>query len=460
MHPADQFEAFHRLAATGLSAEDIAVRFGLTPLFVAQRLKLPNVSPTFIQLYRDAGIRLEQLEALAITDDHDAQGRVWNAAHEWERTPSALRRALTQSTVDAADNRVLFVGLETYLQRGGGIARDLFDAEHEGFLTDPNLLETLVTEKLDTEAEKLRADGWSWVEVNRTADRWSAARTYQQLRPKSVSLSDELQQEVDRLIRERETLQSKNEADYSQDDEDRIEEINERLATIEAATHIFTPKQKSISGVMIGITFNGKLAADYGLTKARVSIDCDDPDGAPVKPDEPVDPHKVSGSLQEELTAQRTVAIRAELMARPDIALVAITHRLAGHFCYSYREGAPTAVMISPARYGIETDLPITVGSKADDQLSAAAETWSQQLPEHIDELWDWLINQPQQIILDLLAFSVAQTINAVQLLHQPADESHLRGANSLSKALGLDMANWWSPNAENYFSRVKRTRY
>ena len=44
-----------------------------------------------------------------------------------------------------------------------------------------------------------------------------------------------------------------------------------------------------------------------------------------------------------------------------------------------------------------------------------------------------------------------------MQLLHQPADESHLRGANSLSKALGLDMANWWSPNAENYFSRVKR---
>jgi ParB family chromosome partitioning protein len=57
MHPADQFEAFHRLAATGLSVEDIAARFGLTPLFVAQRLKLANVSPTFIQLYRDAGIR-------------------------------------------------------------------------------------------------------------------------------------------------------------------------------------------------------------------------------------------------------------------------------------------------------------------------------------------------------------------------------------------------------------------
>ena len=56
-----------------------------------------------------------------------------------------------------------------------------------------------------------------------------------------------------------------------------------------------------------------------------------------------------------------------------------------------------------------------------------------------------------------MLAFSVAQTINAVQLPHQPADERHLRGANALSKALGLDMANWWSPTAENYFSRIKR---
>ena len=40
----------------------------------------------------------------------------------------------------------------------------------------------------------------------------------------------------------------------------------------------------------------------------------------------------VSQALTEELTAQRTVALRAEMLARPDIALVAITHRLAGHF--------------------------------------------------------------------------------------------------------------------------------
>jgi ParB family chromosome partitioning protein len=457
MHPADQFEAFHRLVGTGLSVEDVAARFGLTSLFVAQRLKLANVSPTFIQLYRDGGMRLEQLEALAISNDHDAQERVWHAAHEWERTPSALRRALTVSTVDAADKRVLFVGLDSYLQRGGGLERDLFDAEHDGFLTDVNLLETLVIEKLQAEADKLKADGWSWVEVNRTEDRWRAVRTYQQLRPKSVSLSDKLQEEADRLIKERATLQSKEESDYSQDDEDRIEEINDRLEAIEATTHVFTPKQKSISGVMIGITFNGQLAADYGLTQERVSIDSDEGCEAPAKPAEPVDPEKLSGSLQEELTAQRTVAIRAELMARPDVALVAITHRLAGHFCYPSYQGVATAVMISPARFGLEADLPVTVGSKADEQLNAAAQTWAQRLPEKVDQLWDWLIEQPQHVILDLLAFVVAQTINAVQLPHQQSNEGHLRGANALSKALGLEMANWWAPTAENYFSRIKK---
>ena len=84
MHPADQFEAFGRLVGGGLGIDDVAARFGVTPLFVAQRLKLANVSPSLIQLYREGGIRLDQLEALAISIDHEAQERVWNSAHEWE----------------------------------------------------------------------------------------------------------------------------------------------------------------------------------------------------------------------------------------------------------------------------------------------------------------------------------------------------------------------------------------
>src|SRR5262249_54462657 len=163
--------------------------------------------------------------------------------------------------------------------------------------------------------------------------------------------------------------------------------IDRRLAMIEASRYVYTAKQKSISGVMLGIAYNGQPAVDYGLTKQRVLKDSDEEgEGTPA---ELADPEKISGSLQPELTAQRTVAIRTELMARPDVVLVAITHRLAGHFCYASYQGVPTAVMISPVRFGLEADLPVTIGSKADEQLNVAAQAWAQRLPEKIDQLWD-----------------------------------------------------------------------
>ena len=93
MHPADQFIAFHDLVVqTGLGIDDVAARFGVSPLFVRQRLKLANVAPRFIKAYRAEEIRLDQLEALAITDDQQAQEKVWDSLrHDWERSPHNLR---------------------------------------------------------------------------------------------------------------------------------------------------------------------------------------------------------------------------------------------------------------------------------------------------------------------------------------------------------------------------------
>jgi ParB family transcriptional regulator, chromosome partitioning protein len=89
MHPADQFIAFHDLVVeSGLSIDDVAARFGVSPLFVRQRLKLANVALRFIKAYRAEEIRLDQLEALAITDDQEAQEKVWDSLrHDWERSP-------------------------------------------------------------------------------------------------------------------------------------------------------------------------------------------------------------------------------------------------------------------------------------------------------------------------------------------------------------------------------------
>jgi ParB family chromosome partitioning protein len=73
IHPADQFEAFAALIAEGRPVEGIAADFGVAPLVVQRRLKLANVSPRLMADYRADAVNLEQLMALAITDDHRAQ---------------------------------------------------------------------------------------------------------------------------------------------------------------------------------------------------------------------------------------------------------------------------------------------------------------------------------------------------------------------------------------------------
>ena len=79
MHPADQFDAFKTLVEKGTPIEDVAGRFGVTALVVKQRLKLANVSPALVALFREDTVTLEQMMALAVTDDHEAQERVWDA---------------------------------------------------------------------------------------------------------------------------------------------------------------------------------------------------------------------------------------------------------------------------------------------------------------------------------------------------------------------------------------------
>lgn len=73
MHPADEFEAFKALVEDGKAIEDIAADFGVTPLTVQRRLRLANVSPKLLADYRKEQVTLEQLMALAVTDDHQAQ---------------------------------------------------------------------------------------------------------------------------------------------------------------------------------------------------------------------------------------------------------------------------------------------------------------------------------------------------------------------------------------------------
>jgi ParB family chromosome partitioning protein len=91
MHPADQFEAFKKLADEGKGPEEIAARFGTTPKIVAQRLKLAVVSPKLIALYRKEEMTLDCLMAFTVSDDHKGQEKVWAARPRVRNGASILK---------------------------------------------------------------------------------------------------------------------------------------------------------------------------------------------------------------------------------------------------------------------------------------------------------------------------------------------------------------------------------
>jgi len=85
MHPADQFDAFKKLADDGKGPEEIAARFGTTAKVVQQRLKLAVVSPKLITLYRKDEMTLDCLMAFTICDSPKQQEKVWKNLPEWAR---------------------------------------------------------------------------------------------------------------------------------------------------------------------------------------------------------------------------------------------------------------------------------------------------------------------------------------------------------------------------------------
>ncbi|MET3338648.1 MULTISPECIES: ParB/RepB/Spo0J family partition protein [Bradyrhizobium] len=92
MHPADQFEAFRDVIDAGATITDVAARLGIAENLVTRRLKMGRLSPVILDSYRNGDIDLEQAEAFTLSDDREAQERVFAEQPEWQRSPASIRR--------------------------------------------------------------------------------------------------------------------------------------------------------------------------------------------------------------------------------------------------------------------------------------------------------------------------------------------------------------------------------
>jgi ParB family transcriptional regulator, chromosome partitioning protein len=445
MHPADQFEAFRRLVDGGRSVEEAAKRFGATVLLVTQRLKLARVSPLLMNLYREEEMTLEQLMAFTVSDDHTAQEAAWFEAPAFDRNPRSIRRRLTAEHVVASDKRVVFTGLDAYREAGGQIITDLFQSETEGYLTDPALLDRLCTARLEREAEALRAEGWKWVEITPEIS-YDSLRGYGRQHGKPQPMPAKQAKALARIEAKREAFAAKDE--LTDDEAEQLEALDAEAVALAEVPVEWSERQKKRCGAVLGIGYDGGLEVTRGLIapadiKETKRKGTEDGEGESTS-SEP-ESSGLSKALRDDLTAQRTAALRAVVAANVPVALVALTQALVLPLFYlGHAENPLDLRAVSPylKGEGIEDNR----GSK---DMAARHAAWLQRLPEEPDGLWDWLIALDPATLNELLAYSVAATVKPES---GPV-------ADRLAAATGLDLAQWWTPTAKGYFSRVSKAQ-
>jgi ParB family transcriptional regulator, chromosome partitioning protein len=457
MHPADQFEAFRDLIDKGASVSDIAARFGVSEATVEKRLKLGRVCPIILDAYRAGDIGLEQVQAFALSDDHAAQQRIFAGFNGHAGDPRAIRRALTEGEIPSTDPRLCFIGLAAYEAAGGPVRRDLFDDSTTGYAQDTTLLDRMVTDKLNTLAESVRAEGWSWVET-RAQSGYGDRGGFRRISQQEVALPDDEAAELDRLRDEHDALRENayaEDAEAGSADDTRLDALAQRLEELEDKAYVWTPEQMAQAGVIISLSPDGEPEVHCGLVRpedapATVAPWEDAPNEAEGE-EAPSPAPSLPSTLVAELTARRTAALRATLAQSPDVALVAVTHALARRAFY--RPDSESCLQVTlTARHlrGIDE----SEGIAAFDDLHAQ---WATQLPGDAGELWNWCIRQTQDTLLALMAVCAAHAVDAVREKGTREDHPRLSHADALANALGFDMHAWFQPTAANYFGRVKR---
>ncbi|HUN95501.1 MAG TPA: DNA-binding protein, partial [Bradyrhizobium sp.] len=236
----------------------------MTPTVVRQRLKLASVSPQLMALYREGDMTLDCLMAFTVSDDHTAQEAAWFEASDWQRSPHAIRQRLTAAHVKADDRRARFVTVAAYIAAGGSVVTDLFQAESEGYLTDPALLDRLAGERLEREAEAVRGEGWAWVEIAPDVD-YERLRSFGETKGKPQPLPAKQAKALAKAEREADTLREID--DLTDEQADRLDALETEIATLSEPDYLWSDRQKAKAGAIVSIAHDGKLIVRRGLIR-------------------------------------------------------------------------------------------------------------------------------------------------------------------------------------------------
>ena len=470
MHPADQFEAFQRLAVEkGYGPEEIGARFGVSTHVVRQRLRLGSAAPELMAAYRAGTLALDQLTAFCVSEDQDRQRQVLEQVGP--HTPAyAIRRAMTEAKVSVGDRRVRFVGVETYKAEGGGILRDLFTEDGGGWLEDVVLLDRLVGEKLSGLADEARErEGWKWAEP---ALDYPDVSAFGRVYPVAVERSEADAAEITALSEEYDRIVSEAGAEgLSPEADARLEEIDKALQAF-GPDFDYAADAKARAGVMVMLGHDGLARFERGLVRAEDAVapppeeeavedDDGDADADAERGGRASEPEEVGSALSDrlviDLTAHKTMGLRDAVQADVVAALATVVHALALQVFYpGYGLWTPLQLRLSVS--GLERLAPGVDDGPAGRRVRDRCEAWGARLPERAEDLWGVVFGLAPSDQLDLMACCAGVGLYAVRDPHDRRPGA-LAQAETLATVVGLDMTGTWSATAASYFTRVPKTR-
>lgn len=352
--------------------------------------------------------------------------------NSWNKRPYAIRRMLTKTSVRASDHRAVFVGIDAYMAASGIVLRDLFQGDEGGRLEGPALLDRLVAEKLQAEAEALASEGWKWIGVA-TDLPYGYSHGLRRLAGDPAPMTDEESAAHASLLAEYRGL----EEEYSGQDE-YPEEFDAPLSLLETAMEslvqrslIYDPAEVARAGVFVTLDWDGSLAVyrghvrpedeprevtavqggdcadavgqggDLGVSSWKPSATsaggtivtlCGQPIVADLSEEDDDSALKpLSERLVLELTAHRTLALREAIGRSPDDALTLLLMKLVTDTFRS--SSAPGCCLEASVRQldmsAQAPDLKDSVEAKLLDERQAA---WEANPPLGDDAaLWDYL---------------------------------------------------------------------
>jgi ParB family chromosome partitioning protein len=279
-------------------------------------------------------------------------------------------------------------------------------------------------------------------------------------------------QQIERLTVEYQTLETEADEDDAEAVE-RMEAIDQRLAELEAsAGETYADAVKAITGAIVTVSQSGGVRIERGCakpgadTKALRALEGQDKGSGSRGSAYPTPerPKRANGALADrlvlDLSAHRTAAIRASLLHRPDVALVAVTHALLVQTHYG------CAVYDRPTTFELSADTLTNhpqrhcqgyPGSKAGQALTSARGRMTLLLPTSSRELWGYLMERSQDQLLELQAYAASNLVNGLVASHNQVNTDRVRAADALASALDLNMADWWEATAESFFGRVSK---